>query len=158
MHTGLAFLTSALMGAAALCPSAAPAQGRAADAPEHLRYMGGRCLSLNEALRTAYQRGTPADVVAALRKEYQRDCRDEEAEALMRLSKERREAQRQHYEEARQIQVAQQAAQERDARKAQQCAESRRILAAKKARTDLTPGEINDLRRFEDNIAERCRR
>lgn len=200
MHSGLALLTSALLGASVLWPAAAQAQVRyscrdeggrtytlsrpcpqgfattavsagplsepsrryepaprpVADAPEHHRYMSGRCRALDDAMRTAYQNGTPADVVAGMRREYQRDCRDEESEASVRLSRERREAQRQRRDGEREAQVAQQAAQEVDARRMQQCTESRRILAAKKARTDLTPGEINDLRRFEDNIAARC--
>ena len=55
-------------------------------------------------------------------------------------------------------QLAEQASREQEARFAQQCAESRRILATKKARTDLTEGERNDLRRFEENFIARCKR
>lgn len=127
------------------------------DVPEHHRYMSGRCRAVDESLRTASQRNTPADVVAQLRREYQRDCREEESQALSRLSRERREVAQQQRDSARQEQQAQQASREQEARRAEQCAESRRILAAKKARTDLTPGEQADLRRFEDNIAARCR-
>ena len=38
----------------------------------------------------------------------------------------------------------------------QQCAESRRILLAKRARTDLSQGEKDDLARFETNYRARC--
>ena len=48
--------------------------------------------------------------------------------------------------------------QARSAQQSEQCAESFRILAKKKARTDLTPGEMDDLRRFEQNVATRCGR
>ena len=46
--------------------------------------------------------------------------------------------------------------QERAALREQQCAESRRILTNKKARTDLTQGEKDDLARFETNFRARC--
>ena len=127
------------------------------DVPEHHRYMSGRCRAVDESLRTASQRNTPPDVVAQLRREYQQDCREEESQALSRISRERREAAQQQRESARQEQQAQQLTREQEARRAEQCAESRRILATKKARTDLTPGEQADLRRFEDNVAARCK-
>ncbi|MBU0893082.1 MAG: hypothetical protein KKH21_19655, partial [Gammaproteobacteria bacterium] len=55
-------------------------------------------------------------------------------------------------------QQAAQASREQEERAAQQCAESRRILANKRARTDLTEGEKNDLRRFEEAFLARCKR
>jgi hypothetical protein len=100
--------------------------------------------------------GAKYEVIAGMQREYRRDCSDEETEASSRYYKEQRESRRQRRDDERQQQEALQAGQEQDARRAQQCAESRRILAAKKARTDLTPGERNDLRRFEDNITARC--
>ncbi|MGM8960741.1 hypothetical protein ACTFEL_02140, partial [Campylobacter jejuni] len=70
--------------------------------------------------------------------------------ARSRLSNERRSLDRQRREDEKSAQLAAQASQEQQRRHAEQCAESRRILAAKRARTDLTDGEKNDLQRFEN--------
>lgn len=126
------------------------------DEPDYMDYMSGRCRTLRTSIRAASANGSKYEVIAGMQREYRRDCSDEETEASSRYYKEQRESRRQRRDDERQQQEALQAGQEQDARRAQQCAESRRILAAKKARTDLTPGERNDLRRFEDNITARC--
>ena len=104
------------------------------DEPDYLQDMSGRCRTLRSSIHSASERRAYYDVISGMQ----------------------REGRRQRREEERQQAEAQKAAQEQDARRAQQCAESRRILAAKNARTDLTPGELNDLHRFEDNITARC--
>lgn len=126
------------------------------DEPDYLQDMSGRCRTLRSSIHSASERRAYYDVISGMQREYRRDCSEEEAEASSRYYKEQREGRRQRREEERQQAEAQKAAQEQDARRAQQCAESRRILAAKNARTDLTPGELNDLHRFEDNIIARC--
>ena len=93
-----------------------------------------------------------------MRREFERDCREEESEASSRYYREQREARQQRRDEDRQAQQAQQASQADEARHSQQCAESRRILTLKKARTDLSEGERSDLRRFEDAYMARCGR
>ncbi|MES2608637.1 MAG: hypothetical protein V4679_00280 [Pseudomonadota bacterium] len=127
-------------------------------APDHQQYMSERCRTLNDTMRSAYSRGIKADVQDGMRREYNRDCRDEESEASSRYDRERREARQQQRDEDRQVQQAQQASQADEARRGQQCAESRRILHLKKTRTDLTEGERNDLKRFEDAYLARCAR
>lgn len=127
-------------------------------APDHQQYMSERCRTLSDTLRTAYSRNIKADVQSGMRREFERDCREEESDAASRLHKEQREARQQRREEDRQQQMAQQASEAEEARRGQQCAESRRILHFKKARTDLTEGERSDLKRFEDAYLARCAR
>jgi len=129
-----------------------------APAPDHQQYMSERCRTLSDTLRSAYSRGIKADVQSGMRREFERDCRDEESDASSRYHQEQRDARRQRREEDRQQQMAQQASQADEARRGQQCAESRRILHLKKARTDLSEGERSDLKRFEDAYLARCAR
>lgn len=126
------------------------------EAPDYQEYMSARCRTLQGSIRSASANGSSYEVIAGMQREYRRDCSDEESEAASRYYKERRESRLQRREEADRLQQEQWAEQEQEDRQARQCAESRRILAAKKARADLTPGERNDLRRFEDNITARC--
>ncbi len=128
------------------------------EAPAHHQYMSARCRSLDDNIRTAYSRRIAADVVAGMRREYQRDCRDQESEAYSQISSERRSREKERREEEKTAQLTEQANREQEERFLQQCAESRRILNAKRARTDLTEGERNDLRRFEENFIARCKR
>ncbi len=132
--------------------------GSSSPAPDHQQYMGERCRTLSDTMRSAYSRGIKADVQEGMRREYTRDCREEESEASSRHYKEQRDARLQQRDDERQATMAQQASQADEARRGQQCAESRRILHAKKARTDLTEGERNDLRRFEEAYLTRCSR
>lgn len=127
-------------------------------APDHQQYMSERCRTLNDTLRSAYSRGIKADVQDGMRREYNRDCREEENDASSRHYQQQRDARQQQRDDERQAAMAQQVSQADEARRGQQCAESRRILHAKKARTDLTEGERNDLKRFEDAYLARCSR
>lgn len=126
--------------------------------PDHYSYMSGRCRSLDENIRNAYSRKIAPEVVQGMRNEYRRDCAQEERDASDRFYQERRDGERQRREEAKSAQLAAQSASEMDARKAQQCAESQRVLNSKKARPDLTEGERADLKRFEEAFLARCKR
>lgn len=128
------------------------------ETPEHHQYLSGRCRALDENIRSAYGRGIKAEVVEGMRREYRRDCREEEQDAYSRISSERRSRESQRKEQEKAVALAAQADREQEARRAQQCAESRRVLANKRARTDLTDGEKNDLRRFEEAFLQRCTR
>lgn len=129
-----------------------------APAPDYQRYMSARCRTLSDTQRSGYSSGIKSDVMAAMRREYERDCKEQESDASSRYYQEQRDARKRRQEEERQAAQAEQVAQEHGARVAQQCAESRRVLATKKARTDLTEGERNDLRRFEEAFTARCTR
>jgi hypothetical protein len=128
------------------------------ETPDHHQYMSARCRALDDNIRAGYSRGIKADVLEGMRREYRRDCREEEQDAHSRLSTERRTRERERRDNEKASQQAAQASREQEARVAQQCAESRRILANKRGRTDLTEGEKNDLRRFEEAFLTRCKR
>jgi hypothetical protein len=121
-------------------------------APSHLQYMSPRCASLNDAIRTGYARGLKPETMATMRRDYYQECGDDEREAMQELSRARTENRTQQA----QARVAQREATERSKAQEQRCAESRRIIANKKARTDLSDGEKGDLRRFEENHLARC--
>ena len=89
-----------------------------------------------------------------MRRDYLASCAEDETEARSRLSGESRE-QREQQRTARQLQAEDQ---EQVRLRAQQCAESRRILVTKRNRTDLTEGERAELARFEGNYKARCER
>ena len=127
-------------------------QPKVGQAPDHLLYLSPRCAALNDAIRTAPARGLKYDTISQMRSEYNRECADNESEARSRVSKERREQKQQL--EGVQVQAKQQ--QERTELQQQQCGESKRILYAKRARTDLSDGEKADLKRFEENYRSRC--
>ena len=128
------------------------------ETPDHHQYMSARCRALDDNIRAGYSRRIKADVLEGMRREYRRDCREEEQDAQSRLSTERRTRDKERRDSEKASQQAAQASREQDERVAQQCAESRRILANKRARTDLTEGERNDLRRFEEAFLARCKR
>lgn len=119
--------------------------------------MSARCRSLSDTLRGGSS-GIQPDAYAGMRREYQRDCHDEESDASSRYSREQSEARKQRQEQEQQLRVAAQTSREEATRHAEQCRESRRILTAKRARTDLTEGERKDLKRFEDAYETRCQR
>jgi len=141
-------LTLAMAGTA----TAQYRQAYVPDAPAHLKYMSPRCSTLNEALRTASARGLHYDTVRQIRRDYQAECADDEREAYAKLSQEMRDKSVQK-SEAKAGEVRER---ERTALQQEQCNESKRILRAKRARTDLTEGEKADLDRFEANFKSRC--
>jgi len=122
------------------------------QAPAALKYLSPRCASLNDAIRTAPARGLKHDVINQMRKEYNDECSESERQANAQVSLDRNDKSKQ-MNDARQ---AERLDKERSAIREQQCGESKRILFAKRARTDLTEGEKADLRRFEDNYRSRC--
>ncbi len=126
------------------------------DAPDHLKLLGPRCSSMSDAIRTGPARGLKSETLAALHKEYRRECAEEESQAIRKLSSERSDARR-HQQEEQKAQAQAQALQQQRSQAAQQlCDESRRILATKKRRTDLNDGEKAELLRFEENFRSRC--
>ena len=130
-----------------LAASAASAQTQSS-----LPYLSARCASLNDAIRTAPTRGLKYDTINQMNKEYYRECAEEENEANARLSQERRDKRQQVNQDKTNANLDKERASQRE----QQCAESRRILQTKRARTDLNEGEKNELRRFEENFRSRC--
>jgi hypothetical protein len=122
------------------------------EAPDYITYMSTKCSGLHDALRTAAARGLTQPTVSEMRKNYQRECAENESEARMRYSREHGEKR----QVARTEQDAEKRAQERTKQQEQQCGESKRILVTKRARTDLNEGEKAELQRFEANYRARC--
>ncbi|MGM9485650.1 hypothetical protein ACS5PN_30965 [Roseateles sp. NT4] len=60
------------------------------QAPEYQRYLSQRCAELSEAVRTAPARGVAYATVNDLRREYSRDCSDDEQYARRKASEARR--------------------------------------------------------------------
>ena len=122
------------------------------EAPRELKYMSPRCSALNDALRTASARGLSSSTIGTMRKDYGRECSEDEGEARSRLSEEMRDKSKQK----REAQMAEAQDRDRAALRREQCGESKRILVTKRARTDLNDGEKAELKRFEENFRSRC--
>ena len=122
------------------------------EAPEYITYMSARCSGLHDALRTAPARGLDYKTQSEMRRNYQRECAEDESEARNRWSKERGEKRQIARSEA----DAARREQERSKLLQDQCGESKRILVMKRQRTDLTEGERAELARFEANYKARC--
>ena len=133
-------------------PTASTYIPKASPSPDYLQYMSPRCSSMNDAIRTSGVRGLNYQASAELQRNYQRECAEDESEARSRQYKERgdaRKAERDAKQSAQTVQQQTQMAQ-------QQCDESKRIIASKKRRTNLTEGERGELQRFEENIRAHC--
>ena len=133
-------------------PGYTPMPPSIGEAPAWLQYTSPRCASLHDSIRTGPARGLSPQTQAAARKEYDRECREEESQAMQQLARLQQDKRAQKVAE----QKAQVASVERTKQQEQQCGEAKRILKMKKARTDLTDGEKADLKRFEDNYIARC--
>lgn len=125
---------------------------RSASTSDYLNYMSGRCRTLNETLHNAYARRLSRETQHSLQQEYQDHCADEEYEARSQSDAKRRDQRQQLQDASRQRELAR----EQSTAHTEQCRESQRIIATKRARTDLTEGEKSDLNRFEANVRSRC--
>lgn len=121
-------------------------------APEHLTLMSPRCAPLHDAMRTAPARGLKHPEIADMRREYNRDCADDESAAREKLFAMRAEKR----QDAKVADQAKQQAVQQARMSAEMCGELKRVIKNKKMRTDLTPGEIGDLQRTEENYKARC--
>jgi hypothetical protein len=125
-------------------------------APDFLDRLSPRCSSLNDAIRTGPARGLRSETISDMRQEYQQKCSEEEYEVSTRIRTElsdRKKQEKTQKQESQQLEIR---TKERTALEQQQCFESKRIIQAKRARTDLSAGEKGDLQRFADNHQRRC--
>jgi hypothetical protein len=122
------------------------------EAPEYITYMSPRCSALHDAMRTASARGLDYRTQSEMRRNYQRECSEDESEARAKWARERGEKK----QLARSEEESARRAQERTKQQQEQCGEAKRILVTKRQRTDLTEGEKADLQRFEANYKARC--
>ena len=122
------------------------------EAPEWITYMSPRCSALHDAMRTAAARGPDYATQNEMRRNYHRECGEDEGEARTKWARERGEKRQM----ARTEEEQQKRAQERTKLQQEQCGESKRILVTKRQRTDLNEGEKAELQRFEANYKARC--
>jgi hypothetical protein len=122
-------------------------------APEYQAYLSAHCAQLNDALRTAPNRGVRGPALNDLYDTYRRECAEDESAAYQHLYRERM-AQR----EQRQAQAqATQAQREQQRNQREQCDEMQRILHARRQQlASLHEGQKADLQRFQDSYAQRC--
>ncbi len=124
-------------------------------APE-LKYMSPKCVSMLEAQRTAPNAVRYQPSFAELRRNYQEQCSENQAEARRRLYEEKRKSQQQTAEQEREMKKQQLLSDNAAKLKSAQCIEMREALEARKRRTHMTDGEIRDLGLFETRYKERC--
>jgi len=132
-------------------------QPQASRASEELRYMSAHCASMQEGIRTAGVRGIGSSTVSELRRNFQEECGDEQRRAQRKLYEEKNEKRRQQEAEQQSSQKQMAAADHAEKLRHEQCAEMRKAIAARKARPNMTEGELGDLVRFEERYANRCR-
>lgn len=126
---------------------------RPADA--HTQYLSADCARISEGIRTGPARGVPYSVIGELRQEYQRKCQEDEREARSQAYQDEKRAR----EERKALRDADRSAKAEVVRQSAQCDEMLRALANKRRRLDtLTPGEREDLDRFQARHDERCKR
>jgi hypothetical protein len=119
---------------------------------EVTKYMSPRCSAMRDSLTPAATRGLPSESVWERQKAYARECGKDESQASTRIYREQAEKSQQQRADLLEDRKEQELAAMRE----QQCVESRRILLAKRTRTDLTQGEKDDLARFETRYRARC--
>lgn len=126
---------------------------------DHLNYLSSSCRSLYDL---AVQRPNSATTPYALQRmrdaqeAFQEKCQEELFEAHERVQKDQYDKRNQRTETEKTLREADaQRARDQSTLRAQ-CIESRRIIAKKYERTDLSAGEKQDLARFEENVRARC--
>lgn len=131
---------------------------RVERAGEELKYLSPRCQTMKEGIRTAPNRGLSHATVQELRQNFERDCGDEDREAMNKARKDHYEKQNQESSARAEDQQRELQAKADQDRNRQQCAEMRLSLQNRKQRPNPTEGEIKDLERFEQRYQERCGR
>jgi hypothetical protein len=129
---------------------------KARPAPAELKYMSPECSSLSEGIRTGPSRGIKYDVIAQLQRDFEEKCRDNHSEALKTLQTEKKEKKQEEVASKQSAQKAVAQTKEEQDRRLVQCAEMRKALANRRAKTDLTDGQKNDLIVFEERYQNRC--
>lgn len=124
-------------------------------AEAHVQYLSVECARISEGIRTGPSRGVSSSVIAELRQEYQRKCQDDDNEARNQA----RQDEKRVRDERKAARKSEQMAKADQARQSAQCDEMLRTLAGKRRRLEtLTPGERDDLARFQARYDERCGR
>ncbi|MET0350917.1 MAG: hypothetical protein ABW067_14095 [Rhizobacter sp.] len=131
-----------------------PRNERMPDALPYQSFLDVDCGELAEAVRTGRGRGLSYEGVDALRREYGNRCREQDNEARRRYQQSLDDENQRRAD----VRDSLQRAQADQQRFEEECGQMKRNLNARRARTDLTPGEQADLQRFEATYRDRCRR
>ncbi|MEQ1536946.1 MAG: hypothetical protein ABL923_13815 [Burkholderiaceae bacterium] len=127
---------------------------------DYINYLGSRCRTLHDELnqQNYNQRYTEARMlrIRDLRREYDEYCQEELRDARSQSSKAQQNKRQERLDYQKQSKADQVRQQQDEERKRQLCSESRRIILAKKQRTDLNSGELQELARFEESFRTRC--
>lgn len=129
---------------------------RVERAGEELKYLSPRCQTLKEGIRTAPNRGLSAATVQELRQNFDRDCADENMEAMNKARSDKNVKLSQQKEAQAEDQQREMLAKADQDRIRQQCTEMRLSIQNRKQRPNPTEGELKDLERFEQRFRERC--
>lgn len=129
---------------------------RVERAGEEQAYMSAKCVTMQEGIRTAPNRGLSSATIRELRQTFDRECREEHSNALRALRKDQR-AQEKQAEDEQELALQQKLrSQEEEDRFRRQCAEMRMAIHSRKQRTNPTEGELRDLQLFEARYQSRC--
>lgn len=134
----------------------APMPASVPRAGEELGYMGPKCASMQDAIRTAPARGVDSRTLRDLRRNFELECQDERQSALRQLSADKREKRKQIDLEKREEQQQRRNAQDADQKLMDQCAEMRRALHLRRQRASTGEGDARDLQLFEERYQARC--
>ncbi len=124
-----------------------------------LNYLSSKCRNIYDLANKRPQSGASQYEAQRIQEASQRFndvCSEEMQAANDRVYTEQRAKQRQRVSNDVDNYLEKAEQQQGDARSRSHCLESRRVVAAKRQRTDLTPGELQDLARFEENVKARC--
>lgn len=127
-----------------------------ARAGDELTYMGPKCASMQEAIRTAPARSIDAATVRELRRNFEIECRDEQQQAMQKLNADKREKRNQAHEREKEESRQKSDAQQAQKKLMDQCAEMRRAIHLRKQRPTTSEGEARDLQLFEERYQLRC--
>ncbi|MGM9425123.1 hypothetical protein [Hydrogenophaga sp. MI9] len=131
---------------------------RVERAGEELKYLSPRCQTMKEGIRTAPNRGLSASTVQELRQNFERDCADENMQAINKARNDQYAQKSQQREASAEEQQREMLAKADQDRVRQQCSEMRLSIQNRKQRPNPTEGELKDLERFEQRFQERCSR
>ncbi len=156
----LALCLCLVLADAALAQSGNPYGGVRSVREDFVQHMSSRCRNLYDFISRSRSQGRlsefEAQRVQEANREFDEYCRGEVQDAMEQTYK-RRSQQRMEKADAidttRELSAQQQ---QEENRARQQCLESKRIIATKRERKDMTPGELQDLARFEENVNKRC--
>lgn len=125
-------------------------------AGEEQAYMSARCVTMQDGIRTAPNRGLSYETVREMQQNFEQECSDERWKAMRQLRKDQRSKEKQAEEQQELAQQRRFESQEAETRFRNQCAEMRMSIHRRKQRPNPTEGDLRDLALFEERYTTRC--